>query len=165
MDKTAVFLKVKTESTVHVIADNTISVRCTRSNSRGMTVCLPAACDGTIRLSLVNFKGQPNGKIKKKRNILLQNMYGCCQTLCSMGKRSMKTWTDLVWKLYVASNTQLVCSLNDFSCHKQITFMETTQSHGTRTELVHGDFMCALQPRDVVIMKSMNHGIRKHYTE
>lgn len=166
MDETAVFFEAKPKSTVHMIGDNTVSVRCTGSNSRRMTVCVSVACDGTKLPLFVIFKGQPNGKIEKDLdNILPENVFGCCQSKGWMDERSMKIWTDLVWKPYVADYERSVLLLDDFSCHKQDCLLEIMESVGTHVELIPGGYTCVLQPCDVGVIRSLKNGIRKHYME
>lgn len=47
MDKSAEFFEAGPKSTLHAVGDNTLSVRCMKSDSRIMTACVPVPCDGT----------------------------------------------------------------------------------------------------------------------
>lgn len=99
IDQGTVFSEANPKSTVPVVGNNIVSVRCTGSNNRVITVRVFVACDGTNCLLFVIFKGQSNRKIEKNlRKTISQNMYICCQTKGWMGELSMKIWNDLVWK-------------------------------------------------------------------
>lgn len=90
-------------------------------------------------------------------------MYGCCRNKSWMDEQSMKIWTEIVWKPYVANRTQSVLLLDNFICRKQNSFRDRIKLLGTSSELILGGNQCVLQPCDVEIKKSLKHRIRKLY--
>lgn len=67
------------------------------------------------------------------------------------------------WAPYVANYGQSEFLLDHFACHKSEAVREIFKSNGNDVELIPGKYMSVLQPCEVGRMKSLKHGIKKHY--
>lgn len=93
LDETAVFFEAKQKRIIYFKIENTISIKCSGSNSLRMTACVAVTSNGNKLTYILTFKGQPNGRIETSRkDILPCNNFGCCQSNGWMDKRSMQLW-------------------------------------------------------------------------
>jgi DDE superfamily endonuclease len=103
MDETAIFYENIPSSTINNRGDNTISIRCTGSNAKRMTICVSCAYDGTKLPLFFIFKGKPGARIEKNLQKELGNgVFGCCQEKGWMDERASQIWIEKIWKPYVA---------------------------------------------------------------
>ena len=164
MDETAVFFESKPNATIHHTGANTVSIRCSGSSNKRMTVCVAVASNGCKLPLFVIFKGEPNGRIERSLpQILPRGIYGCCQAKGWMDERGLRLWTEQVWKPYVRECPKSALLLDDFVCHKQPNFIERMKQMGTHVEIIPGGYTCVLQPCDVGVMRPFKSGIRKEY--
>lgn len=99
------------------------------------------------------------------KDILPNQVYGCCQSKEWMDERSMKLCIELVWKFYVEGVTKLVICLEDFTCHKPASVIKESKSLGFDVNRIPGGYISILQPCNVGVVKMFKGDVRKECME
>lgn len=166
MDETAVFFEAHPTSTINAKGENTVSIRCTGSNSRRMTVCVSCASDGTKLPLFFVFKGKSGARIESGlQNELGNNVIACCQEKGWMDQRTSAIWIERVWKPYVRGYTSSFLLLDEFKCHMKGSFIRTINELGTEVDFIPGGYTCVLQPCDVGVNKPLKKLFRDMYMQ
>jgi DDE superfamily endonuclease len=164
MDETAVFYESSPTTTINAKGENTISIRCTGSNSKRMTVCVSCAYDGTKLPLFLVFKGKAGARIEKNlQNELGDGVIACCQEKGWMDERTSKIWIEKIWKPYVTGKGSSFLLLDEYKCHMQKSFVNSINDLGTEVDFIPGGYTCMLQPCDVGINKPLKNSFTNQY--
>lgn len=77
----------------------------------------------------------------------------------------MIIWSVQIRKSFVSSYTSSVLVPDEFICHDKTPIFDAMEEIRTHVKLLPGKNICVLQPCDVVLMKSLNAGLRHQYTD
>lgn len=116
-------------------------------------------------LSLI-FEGRSERKIKRTlEDILLEIVYGYCQSKGSMENHLMLIWMKEVRKPYVAAFGNFVLLLEGFVYHKRESFLSAVHKFDTYAELINGGYTCMSRPCDDGVMYFLKLSLKKLYVK
>ena len=91
--------------------------------------------------SFVVFKGVPGARIETALpGMLPEGIFATCQPKAWMDQRTTALWASTIWKPYVDNLDSSLLILDDYSCHKQSSFVKELSDLGTELELIPGTF-------------------------
>lgn len=130
LGETAVFFKARPRFMVHIIENNTVSVKRTGSFKKRITVCVLVACDETRLHLFVTSNHEPSESSEKSlRSTLGASGFGYCHPKRRMDDSSMRNWIESVRKSYGSDHDRSVLLFDELSCRKQVTVLGISEFH------------------------------------
>ena len=141
---------------------------CTLSDdTKRVTVVVMIAVDGTVLLSMLIFKGQPNGKIARTEfgSYPATNRYQC-QANAWMDEVFMIAWVNEVLAPYIAMAPDDVVPLlvlDSYQCHMMASVVEIIQELGVEVKHIPGGCTPLCQPVNVGFNKPFKDHMRRQW--
>jgi hypothetical protein len=134
MDQMTVYFLMNAKRTLKLIGGKTVHIRTSSDDTKRVTVAVTIAADGMVLLSMLIFKGQPNGKIARTEfgSYPATNRYRC-QANAWMDEVSMIAWVNEVLAPYDATAPDDIVPLlilDSYQCHMMALVVEMIQELG-----------------------------------
>lgn len=163
--KSDVFSEARALSTTNTTGARTVPLEASKNKTGRLTSCMVVACDFANLLLSFDFKGRQNGEVEMGlNNSLPSNIFCCWQENNWMEKRSMLSWTEKVWKLYISGYRQSVFQSEDLMYTKSASTVGAIKAVRATVKIIIGGYTSIFQPCNVDFMCSTLFYIRLHWS-
>ena len=167
MDQTPVYFTMNAKRMLGVIGVKTVHIHTSTNNTKHAMVAVTITGSGAVLLSMVIFKGKPNGCITKTEfaNYLTTHQWRC-QDNAWMDEGVMIVWVDEILKPYIANAPEHIIPLlilDSHRCHMMGSVGQRIQELGIEVRHIPGGCTSLCQPVDVGFNKPFKDCMRKQW--